>query len=103
MLRDVSFDDAKVKSRIVELNNSHGIIARSPKRFKKPLSVRDQFLEGISWMLWHLESSIDETEVLKPCAVEWGYDFSWDKERERMAEEKAAKRKEKEAKRIERG
>ena len=99
-IQGCSFDDAKVKSRIVELNNSHGIIARSPKQFKKPLSVRDQFLEGSSWMIFYLERLIDKTEVIKPGKAEWGYDYSHDRERERESQEKAAKRKERQAKQI---
>jgi len=102
-IQGCSFEDAKVKSRIVELNNSHGIIARSPKQFKKPLSVRDQFLEGASWMIYYLEGLIDDIEVFEPCPEEWGYSYSHDAEKEREAEEKAAKRKAREAKRSESG
>jgi DNA-binding MltR family transcriptional regulator len=97
-IQGCSFDDAKVKSRIVELNNSHGIITRSPKQFKKPLSVRHQFLEGLSWMIWHLENIIDETESLKPCEEEFGYDYSHDEQEAHALVEKAAKRKKKLAK-----
>jgi DNA-binding MltR family transcriptional regulator len=97
-IQGCSFDDAKVRSRIVELNNSHGIIARSPKQFKKTLSVRDQFLEGASWMIYYLEDLIEETKELKPCAEEWGYSYSHDEQRARDLQEKAAKRKARQAK-----
>jgi DNA-binding MltR family transcriptional regulator len=97
-IQGCSFDDAKVKSRVVELNNSHGIITNSPKQFKKPLSVRDQFLEGCSWMIYCLETIINEVETFKPCGEEWGYGYSHDEEKRRLALENAAKRKVREAK-----
>jgi DNA-binding MltR family transcriptional regulator len=77
-----SFDDARVRSRITELSNSHGIIQRSPHRYEAPPSTRDQFLEAASWMIFHLNELIKETNALSPRAEEWGYGFSWPKGKE---------------------
>ena len=70
-----SFDDARVRSRIVELNNSHGIINRSTDYYLEPLSTRDQFLQAASWMTYYLNKKIEETIAITPALEEWGYSF----------------------------
>ncbi len=102
-VRGCSFEDARVKSRIVELNNSHGIIARSPKAFKKPPEVRRQFLEAVSWMIYYLECAVDDTKSLSTCDEEWGYSYSHDDELEKAKKERAERRKAREAAKAKNG
>ena len=91
-IQGCTFEDARVRQRVTELNNSHGIIARSPKEFKRPLSVRDQFLEGTSWMIHHLNTLIEEIVSIQPCEEEWGYEYSHDVEAEAAKSHRKAKR-----------
>lgn len=75
-----SFDDARVRSRVNELNNSHGIFARSPKFARKNEAIRDQFLEAASWMIFHLDKSGSKIEAIGSCEEEWGYSLCHDAE-----------------------
>jgi hypothetical protein len=70
-----SFEDVKVRARVTELCNSHGIISRSPNRFKEPLSMRDQFLESASWMIFFLDKHSLRMESIPTASEEWGYVF----------------------------
>ena len=54
-------------------------------------------------MIWHLENLIGETVALNPCDAEFGYDHSHDEERQKEVDEKAAKRKERLAKKSAKG
>lgn len=75
-----SFEDVKVRARVTELCNSHGIIGRSPDRFKDPLSVRDQFLESASWMIYFLNKQSSQMASIPAAQEEWGYGFSYTEE-----------------------
>jgi DNA-binding MltR family transcriptional regulator len=72
-----SFDDVRIKSRVRELSNSHGIISRSPHRFQTEPSTRDAFLQAASWMVFYLNAQIQETTALPTAAEEWGYSFAY--------------------------
>jgi DNA-binding MltR family transcriptional regulator len=74
-----SFEDARVRSRVTELSNSHGIIQRAPYHYPTQPTTRNQFLEAASWMIFHLNREIEETQAFTPCNEEWGYRFVWDK------------------------
>ncbi len=73
-IQGCTFEDARVKSRIIELNNSHGILQRDPEKYKD-ISVRNQFLEGASWMIFHLTELSEKIESFKPVNEEWGYSY----------------------------
>jgi len=73
-----SFDDTRVRSRVTELDNSNGILARSPKAAAENASTRDHFLESVSWMIFHLENYVIAIEPLEPIEEEWGYTYSAD-------------------------
>lgn len=75
-----SFEEVKVRARVTELCNSHGIIARSPHRFKEPLSVRDQFLESASWMIFLLNKQSSQMASIPAAHEEWGYSFVYSPE-----------------------
>jgi len=74
-----SFDDPKVKSRVTELNRSHGIIDRSSQHHPHlaKLSVRDQFLEAASWMVYYLQDMTEKITGLDAAETEWGYSFAY--------------------------
>lgn len=75
-----SFDDARVKSRVLELSKSNGIIQRSPHHFPNPPSTRQSFLEAAAWMIYHLTGIGKEVGTLQPCKEEWGYSFVYAKD-----------------------
>jgi DNA-binding MltR family transcriptional regulator len=77
-----SFEDARVKSRILEISNSHGIIVRSPHFFKEEVSPRKAFLEAASWMIYHLNRKVKGTLSLPAAKEEWGYAFVYDQKHE---------------------
>ncbi|MCX6177777.1 MAG: hypothetical protein NT163_00080 [Chlorobiales bacterium] len=73
-----SFEDARVKSRVTELSNSHGIINRSPHFYQDQITTREQFLVAASWMIFHLNQVITEVHSLSPVPEEFGYQFVHD-------------------------
>ena len=71
-----SFEDSSVRSRILELAKSSGLIERNAK-FRAdtfPAGPRGDFLMASSWMLWSLHTSIEEGAALQEADQEWGYD-----------------------------
>jgi hypothetical protein len=77
-IHGASFEDTRGKQRIAELDHSNGIFRRSPKSAADKTSSREHFLEGVSWMLFHLENSPSDMKSLTPCEEEWGYSYSAD-------------------------
>ena len=77
-IHGASFDDTRVRQRIAALDNSNGIFARSPITSSKMPTPREHFLEGVAWMLFHLESQADKTLSLPACDEEWGYSYCGD-------------------------
>lgn len=75
-----SFDDARVKSRILELTSSHGIISRSRHVFPKDPPPREAFLQTASWMVFHLTAEAKGTVSLSPAPEEWGYSYVYPKD-----------------------
>ncbi len=73
-----SFNDARIKSRILELTRSHGIIGRSPHHFSGEVTPRDAFLEAASWMIFHITKMGKEISSLSTAREEWGYSFVYD-------------------------
>jgi DNA-binding MltR family transcriptional regulator len=84
-----SFDDARIKSRILELSKSHGIINRSPHRFLGEVLPRQAFLETASWMIYHLTTMGKNTPALSAAAEEWGYSFIYSQEPPAVVDQKA--------------
>lgn len=72
-----AFEDARIKSRVQELLNSHGIVSRSKDYFKAQLSTRDAFLESSSWMIWHLTNLTSNIESFPVASDEFGYRFTY--------------------------
>lgn len=74
------FEHASAKERIEALSRSHGIFARSPKWVEKngAPSLRDQFLEAASWMLFFLTAQRDRTKPVSAREREFGYIYSMD-------------------------
>lgn len=76
-----SFDDPAAKSRIEALAQSHGIFARSPNWVAKrhgQVSLRDQFIETASWMLFFLAATRERINPLKARKPEFGYSVTLD-------------------------
>lgn len=73
-----SFEDTRVRSRVIELDNSNGILARSPKAAAAKKTMREHFFEGVSWMIFHLENQSSEVHALEACEEEWGYTYCQD-------------------------
>ncbi|WP_243302298.1 MltR family transcriptional regulator [Geothrix oryzisoli] len=71
-IQGCSFEDARVKSRVEELSNSHTMLMDA-KGNKKKVSTRNQFLEAVSWMIWHLKELVTEIEAIHQESCEWGY------------------------------
>jgi hypothetical protein len=70
-----TFENASVRSRVLELAKSSGIIDRSPKiRAGFPNGPRGDFLMCSSWMLYSLNKDIEESAPMKEAFEEWGYD-----------------------------
>ena len=70
-----SFEDARVRSRIVELSNSNGIVNRSKHFYGTALTTRDHFLHSASWMVYCLGQLIEGTTSMNPASEEWGYTY----------------------------
>jgi len=69
-----NFEDSTVRSRIIELVRSSGIVERCPhtrKVFQE--SARGDFEMTVSWMLWHLWSLSSLIASIEPSPLEWGY------------------------------
>jgi hypothetical protein len=75
-----SFESASAKERINALSQSHGIYARSPNWVKaqETISLKDQFLEAASWMLFYMAAEHERVSTLKAARTEFGYSFSMD-------------------------
>jgi hypothetical protein len=74
--------DPQARNRIEELTKSHGIFERSPKKVKedgKP-SLKEQFVEAVSWMLYSLDLQRTRVSQLKSREHEFGYEFSYDED-----------------------
>lgn len=79
-----SFEDQGTRERIAALSQSHGIYLRSPDWLAQqpsPLSLRDQFLEAASWMLFFLVAERERITPLTARCLEFGYEFSMDEPR----------------------
>ena len=76
-----TFEDQGTRERIAALSQSHGIYLRSPNWVVQqpgPLSLRDQFLEAASWMLFFLVAERERITPLAARHLEFGYVFSMD-------------------------
>jgi len=70
-----TFDNSAVRSRVLEIVKSSGIIERNPKtRATFPDGLRGDFLMCASWMLYCLNQEIEEISPLDEARKEWGYD-----------------------------
>jgi len=69
------FEDSSPSSRIEALTKSHGIFARSPKWVEEhgTPSLREQFTETTSWMLFFLAAEKARVKATKPSDLEFGY------------------------------
>jgi DNA-binding MltR family transcriptional regulator len=77
-IHGASFEDTRVKQRIAELDNSNGILSRSPVAAARLTSARSHFLEAVAWMIFHLEGLSSTTKSLEAAGEEWGYVYSAD-------------------------
>ena len=87
-----TFENSTVKQRILELAKSSKIIENEPrvrKTFEK--GTRGDFLMISSWMLWSLNSTIEDVECIKECFDEFGYRNLKKKNEEKKDEIKALK------------
>ena len=73
-IKDCSFRDSAVRSRIIELVRSSEIIKRDVKSRKAFVEgPRGDFQMVVSWILWHLWSSLERIGTIEPAENEWGY------------------------------
>ena len=74
------FEDASPEQRILALSKSHGLFSRSPKWVEQngQPSLRDQFIEASSWMLFFLAAERERLKPLHPRSQEFGYVTTFD-------------------------
>lgn len=78
-----TFEDPSLLDRVLALTKSHGLYERSPKwaaRVGMP-SVRSQFAEAASWMIFFLAAERARAPRLPARDREFGYRMSMDHER----------------------
>lgn len=87
-----SFTESGVRSRVLELAKSSGFIERNvSRRSRFGEGTRGDFLMLASWMLWSLNSNIEESKAIDEASVEWGYiDLSSYKPKKRRSKPKKA-------------
>jgi DNA-binding MltR family transcriptional regulator len=80
--KEFRFEDAGTSARVIALSQSHGIFARSPKWLREHASpsLKDQFLEAATWMLFYMTAERERLTTLQPHALEFGYLASMDDE-----------------------
>ncbi len=72
-----SFEDAPVRSRVLELSRSSDVAQRNPHiRARFDSGPRGDFLLSVEWMHWHLRSLAEDVKSLNPGALEWGYHWT---------------------------
>src|SRR5688572_17018707 len=71
-----SFNESSVKSRVLELAKSSGFIERNARLRKRGFDegTRGDFLMIASWMLWSVNTTIEEGLPISEADEEWGYD-----------------------------
>ncbi|MFI8737896.1 hypothetical protein ACIGKM_18455 [Ectopseudomonas toyotomiensis] len=69
------FEDPSPKNRVESLTKSHGIFERSPNwvSTKGVPSLREQFLEASSWMLFYLAAEKSRIIGITERSLEFGY------------------------------
>ena len=78
-----SFETSIVRSRILELSKSSGMIERSPRTrgySQFPEGCRGDFLFIASWMLYSLNQQIESCQSLPEATLEWGYNSKFTEE-----------------------
>jgi hypothetical protein len=77
-----SFEGPSSKNRIEALTKSHGMYERSPKWVEKMghPSLRHQFLEAASWMLFFLAAEKGRVQTVRVKGQEFGYFATMDSE-----------------------
>lgn len=61
-----SFDNATIRSRVVELVRSQGVVQAAPKvRATFPDGVAGEFQTTVSWMLWWLWTQAEKVDPMK--------------------------------------
>lgn len=75
-----TFDSGPVNSRCLELAKSSGFIDRHQKTRARefPDGTRGNFLIIASWMLYSLNSKVENAVAIPPAEPEWGYDEELD-------------------------
>lgn len=68
-----SFENMSVRSRVVELTRSSGLLQRSPSMKKTCKTPRDEFELVVSWMLWYLSEEVEKIKSVEPKGLEFGY------------------------------
>lgn len=74
-IKGCSFEDPVVRNRITELMRSSDIAAKAPKVRAKafPTGSRGDFQITISWILWSLNTEIENIKPIKAQTIEFGY------------------------------
>ena len=70
---DCNFENVGTKDRIRKLMQSSNEELKDDLRDSFPDGVRGDFQFVVSWILWHLSSSLDEVTAMQPHPIEWGY------------------------------
>ena len=68
-----SFEDSAVKSRVMELYKSQNHVNKSDGTTMYPKGPRGDFLTVCMWMLWVINSRVQDTNPLKEKALEFGF------------------------------
>ena len=80
-IQGCTFETGTVRSRILELAKSSGLIERNPRaRATFPEGCRGDFLLVASWMLYSLNQRIEESSALTEAHLEWGYNSAVSRE-----------------------
>ena len=70
-----SFEDASVRSRVLELSRSHCFADRNPdsRRQHFPPGPKGDFQLSVSWMQWYLRDLASRVRPMDAAPQEWGY------------------------------
>lgn len=90
-----SFGETSVKSRVLELAKSSGFIERNARLRKNRFGqgTRGDFLMTASWMLWSINTDIEEGKPLEEAPEEWGYDVDIHESKSKPKEKNKGKEK----------
>jgi DNA-binding MltR family transcriptional regulator len=72
-IHNCTFEDSSIKARVFELYKSQKFKNEEKDRDLYPMGARGNFLVVCTWMLWSLNTVVEETKPLHEGAAEFGF------------------------------